>query len=104
MTSDITRYLIAAASTAYPDGLIEAAHLSQTESGVQVGDTLAEFLALEIADVTKGETDPETAAGLAAEAVERAAEELTKVAERLRDVQANAEPGDAAAGGHAARS
>lgn len=90
--SPITLSIIAAASSVYPDGLV--AEVLNPITGalypMQPGDTLAQFVALEIEKATRGEGSEQYAAALAADAIERAAAQLTKVANELRDREADA--------------
>lgn len=94
MLSPITLSLIAAASAAYPDGLVADVLDANTgqRNPLLPGDTLAEFIAVEIAEVTRGEDHPEQAAHLAACAIERAMEELTAVGTALRRAEAGLPP------------
>ncbi len=86
--SPITLSLIAAAANAYPDGLVS--EVLNPENGERltpkVGDTLAEFIAIEIAEVTEGYTRPTDAAETAARALRRARDELDKVIDALDPV------------------
>lgn len=81
--------LIAAASAVYPDGLIAETY-DRTRNRVrrgEVGDTLAEFVAIEITEVAQGAKSIEAAAGHCADAIDRSARELVKVAQALRALQ-----------------
>jgi hypothetical protein len=90
--SPITLSLISVASSAYPDDAV--AGLLSPNTGelfapflrdpAHCDDTLAQFIAIEIADVTRGESNPVIAAREAERAIRRAAEELTQVADKLR--------------------
>ncbi len=89
--SSITLSLIAAASAAYPDGLVANVLDANGQLKLdQPGDTLATFIAVEIADVTRDENSAIQAASFAASAIQRASEELHAVAVRLRQAEADA--------------
>lgn len=93
--SPVTAALIAAASAAYPDGLIADCLNPNTPDGFQLpedmpGDTLAAFIAREIVEVTMGEPSPLEGAATARRAMERARRELDAVIDALVEAEARA--------------
>ncbi len=68
--------IIAIADRAYPDGLVQA-HFDHPDG--QHGDTLAEFIALELKDVYDADAGDEDQWSEAARAIRRARDELDQV-------------------------
>lgn len=72
--------IIAVADRAYPDGLVQA-HYENPDG--QHGDTLAEFIALELRDTYDADASDEDQWSEAARVVRRARDELDKVLSAL---------------------
>ena len=79
--------IIAVANGAYPDGKVAEYWENGASQAVdtRAGDTLALFVAREIADAVRGETDKEAAYFRAAAAMRSAARELEGVADALSE-------------------
>ena len=81
--SSATQRVLAAADAAYYNGELR---LTEDLARGERGDTLAEFIVIEIREVSEG-TEGEAVFEVALAAMERARDELSKVCEAIRSIE-----------------